>query len=278
MRISGLEQIAIATTFAISTEATHEYNNINGQKVVYLNTDEIERQTGIKRIALYNDAEAAAFALNTPSSVADTIIQAGDVSKEPRKKTMVYVGTGFQLIRLHYDSVGKMYKPELGGGLMASLPISLLEIVDDIFLGKVAMEAGIESISKLRHTHILGARGLHNIHAAITGEEKSAAEIIDHAAKYDKTFACYSALLGKTLQNFASNDGFSQALYVGGTFAPVLAPHLNLDLIRKAFAAPDFLNAPYERIPIMIVNEPYPGNKGAAFAFRSGIGTTANLY
>ena len=272
-RQSGLSELAIATTWFTSNNKRQALGKLESRRKVIIDLDEIERETGVRKIQLYNDAEATALALNTPFD--GITIQTGDIS-QPAIKTLVYVGTGFQMVRTHYDSQRNAYLPHYGGGLRAALPMSLLDIVDRSFLERVAECAMVERISQLRHTHILGANGLQNVHRALTGENKKTREIIDGASSAGVTFDIYSGLLGRCLQNFASNSGFSQAVYFGGTFAPVIAPHLNLDTVREAFAVSDNITiGAYNTIPLKIMNEAFAANKGAAFGLRNRIETTS---
>ena len=56
---------------------------------------------------------------------------------------------------------------------------------------------------------------------------------MEEAKNYTKTFNAYSTVLGRCLQNFASSDGLSQELYIGGNFATVIAPYLDLEIIKR---------------------------------------------
>ena len=274
---SGLEQLAISSTWFISEDGKQGFIEKDGRKKVYIDLNEIQERTGLveSAIAIYNDAEATALALNVPHQ--KRIIQEGGIDLHDTEiKTLIYLGTGFQMERCFYHYDVERYLPNHGGGLMASIPVNLLEIVSTDFLKKIADISEIGGIAKLRHTHLLSARGLGHIHTALTEEKKDAKTIIDEKDQHQQTFMTYSKILGRCLQNFASTVGFDQALYIGGTFATAIAPHLDQQALQEAFAVPQHLTRKmYEQIPILVLDEPFAGNLGAAYGLREGIETTA---
>ena len=286
---SELERLAIASTWFLSENGLEGFVEKEGKKVSYINLPEIfkeTKETGLREFAMYNDAEATALALNVPHQ--EKVIQAGH-PEEAEIKTLVYLGTGFQLVRSQYHHDLKRYLPEYGGGLMAAVPMNLLDnLVSFEFLNEVAEKAGLKSMSQLRHTHLLSVRGLSYIHAAAsplvdegTKEQKDAATLIsekEQQGRHQRTFTTYSTILGRCLQNFASTAGFNQALYLGGTFATAIAPHLDQQALREAFAVPQHLTRKaYEEIPIIVLDEPFAGNLGAAYGLQNEIGTSAGI-
>lgn len=275
---SGLEELAISSTWFVSEAGKRGFIEKDGEKVVYLDLNEIHRRVPLKKSALYNDAEATALALNIPK-FQKRIIQEGDGFIDTDTKTLVYLGTGFQMVRTYFEEDTNMYLPEYGGGLMASIPISLLDdVVSYSFLNVVAENIRLKSMAQLRHTHLLSARGLSNIHAALKGEMKEAKQLIEEGIQHQQTFTVYSRILGRCLQNFASTAGFDQALYLGGTFATAIAPHLDFQAIKESFAVPHHVTREaYERTPIILLNEPFAGNLGAAYGLLMGIETKAGI-
>ncbi len=263
--------IAIATTWFIS-----ESGKVAGdprQRASYLDTQRIQEETGASAVSLYNDAEAAAFAVNVLHNQVQ--IQSGSPHTiAPRVKTLVYLGTGFQLVRCHRDPEGE-YIPSYGGGLRSSVPVSLLDIIPEDVLERLE-EAATETTGGLRHSHLLGACGLQNIHQALTEAKREVKDIL--ADPNPKVFALYSSILGSCLRNFASTEGFSQHLIVGGSFAPLVLPYVDRKLLREAFAVPDHVGVAFDHIPIYFMNEPSAANKGVAYAVRHNIPTSANVY
>lgn len=273
---SATEKVAIATTWFIDKNAQQAYFKVDGQRVTYIDLPQLKGASAVQRAALYNDAEAAAIALNLPCS--ELVIQKGTLD-EVRKKTLVYLGTGFQLVRTHYDMGKCIYVAEYGGGLRSSPPLSLLSRVEPTLLERIVQQAGLDNVGKLRHSHLLGARGLTNIHAAVTGIKTEPSEIIAHPDKARDTFEIYSRILGLCLHNFVSTDGFSQSLYLGGSFAPVLAPHLQREVIAEAFSLPgDFTAEAYKSIHVAAITDPLATHRGLAFAYAKKVSTTANVY
>ncbi len=277
---SELERLAISSTWFVSEDGKQGFVEKDGKKVVYIDLNEIRRRTGLAEsaIAIYNDAEATALALNVPHK--EKVIQEGHPG-EADTKTLVYLGAGFQLVRSQYHYDVDRYLPEYGGGLMAAVPMSLIGLLQEDFLKRIAAISGIssvEGIGLLRHTHLLSAKGLSNIHEALYGGKKSTATIIDEGERNATTFKIYSMILGRCLQNFASTAGFNQALYLGGTFATAIAPHLDQQALREAFAVPQHLTRQaYEQIPIIVLDEPFAGNLGAAYGLNEGIETSAGI-
>lgn len=272
---SGLERLAISSTWFISEDGKQGFIEKEGEKVIYIDLDEIQQRTGLveSAIGIYNDAEATALAFNVPHR--EIIIQKGNWL-EPETKTLVYLGTGFQLERCLYHYDVKRYLPNHGGGLMAAVPVSVLEIVSLDFLKKIADISGVGEMAKLRHTHLLSARGLGYIHTALTEEKKEASILIEEATAHRETFELYSKILGRCLQNFASDNGFDQALYIGGTFATVIAAHLDHQALKESFAVSHpLIRKSYEEIPIIVLDEPFAGNLGAAYGLRNDVGTAA---
>lgn len=279
---SATEKLAIATTWFIDKNAQQAYFKVDGQRVTYIDLPQLREASAVQRAALYNDAEAAAIALNVPCS--ELVIQAGREDPEGnqgkvRKKTLVYLGTGFQLVRTHYDTGKEIYVAEYGGGLRSSPPLSLLSRVEPALLERIVQQAGVDNIGKLRHSHFLGARGLTNIHAAVTGIKTEPSEIIAHPEEARNTFEIYSRILGLCLHNFVSTDGFSQSLYLGGSFAPVLAPYLQREVIAEAFSLPgDFTAEAYKSIHLAAITDPLATHRGLAFACAKKVSTTSNVY
>ncbi|MDO8656019.1 MAG: glucokinase [Nanoarchaeota archaeon] len=276
---SRLEKLAISSTWFVSEDGSQGFIEKDGRKVAYIDLPEIQKRTGLveSAIAIYNDAEATALALNVPHH--KRIIQEGNVGlHDAETKTLIYLGTGFQLVRNQYHFDIERYLPDYGGGLMAAVPVSLLEIVNSDFLKKIADISGVGEVAKLRHTHLLSARGLGHIHTALTEEKKDAKTIIDEKDQHQQTFMTYSKILGRCLQNFASTAGFDQALYIGGTFAAAIAPHLDHQALRESFAVPHHLTRKaYKQIPIIVIDEPFAGNLGAAYGLREEIETSAGI-
>ncbi len=283
---SDSEELALSSTWFISEDGKQGFIEKEGRKETYLDLERIKASSPVKTAFMYNDAEATALALNL--SLTERVIQPGNI-REPDTKTLVYLGTGFQMLRSYFYE-DKGYLPEYGGGLMASLPVSVLSAAPlDFpgcdFLEKLRLHSGLDSISELRHTHLLSARGLSNIHAiyADYGEEKSAQAIIDEhqkePGKHKKTFERYSYLLGACLHNFASTAGFNQAIYVGGAFAAAVAPHLNHESLLEGYEHFDehLTRHAYREIPISVIEEPFAGNLGAAYGLRKNIKTTAGI-
>ncbi len=273
---SELEELAISSTWFISEDGKQGFIEKEGKKTVYIDLDEIQRRTGLAESAIdiYNDAEATALALNVPHQ--EKIIQKKEDWPEAEIKTLVYLGTGFQLERCPYHYDERKYLPHHGGGLMVAVPVSLLEIVPFDFLEKIANISGAGEVAKLRHTHLLSARGLSYIHAALTAEKKEASALIAEAAAHQETFALYSKILGRCLQNFASDNGFDQTLYIGGTFGAIIAAHLDHQALKESFATSHpLLRKSYEEIPILVLDEPFAGNLGAAYGLRNDVGTAA---
>lgn len=270
---SGLEQLAISSTWFISEDGKQGFIEQDGRKVVYIDLPVIVRETGVKNVAIYNDAEATALTLNVPHK--EIILKEGHPDL-PDTKTLAYLGTGFQLVRSHYHYDTEIFLPECGGGLNAAIPISVLDILTPDVLHNVAKSAGLTKISQLRHTHLLSARGLSNIHHALGGLQLSAEELI--RSRPTRTFEIYSEILGRCLQNFASTAGFNQAIYLGGTFATAIAPYLDQQTLRKSFEVPHHLTRKaYTEIPIIVLDEPLAGNVGAAYGLIQGIESTAGI-
>src|SRR3989338_8948140 len=183
---SELERLAISSTWFLFEDGLEGFIEKEGKKVSYINLPQIVKETGLREFAMYNDAEATALALNVPHQ--EKVIQAGHPGKADTK-TLAYLGTGFQLVRSQYHCDQKCYLPEYGGGLMAAIPMNLLDqLVSFEFLNEVAEKAGLSNVSKLRYTHLLSARGLSYIHAALTEEQKDAPTIIEEKEKHASTF------------------------------------------------------------------------------------------
>lgn len=272
---SGLEKLAIAATWFISEDNTEGFIEKDGKKEVYINTKKIKECSSAKNIIMYNDAEATALALNLDMKL--RVIQQGN-RHLPDCKTLVYLGTGFQMVRNYYFENDKEYLPQLGGGLMASVPLSIRKILSWELLDRIVEEVGIGSMARLRHTHLLSARGLQYIHTADTGEKKEASQLIEEGEKHRETFILYSQILGTCLQNFASTAGLDQALYIGGTFAAAVAPCLDYDAIRESFAIGEHvIRYAYDDIPIYLIEEPFAGNLGAAYGLNRDIESTTKI-
>lgn len=273
---SKATNIAIATTYCILRGGKIAMDLRDDREEVFLDADKIEEATGLPT-RLYNDAEAAAFALNLPND--EVWLKPGNRG-EPEIKTLVYLGTGFQMVRAHRRENGH-YVPSYGGAWLANLPISVLELVPQGFLETVAGQAGV-SLAQLRHTHLFGSRGLGNIDAALRDERKEVGGILENP--HPRTFPTYFLLLGRCLQNFVSNEGFSQELYLGGSFATAaVRPLLNdssdcRDSFWRGYYPSGVLSVPWADIPIMARTGDFEGNRGVAFAFRHDYRTSSAVY
>jgi glucokinase len=258
------EQIAIATTNFIRSDGKRAYSSADD----HLNISVIAKAIQ-KKVSIYNDAEAAAYALNLPQK--SHIIQEGSI-ENPTSKNLVYLGTGFQSVPLYFEE--GYYKPTYANLIYATLPASVERIVDRNFLKNLAQIVGVD-VSSLRHTDLLSARGVSNIHTVLTSDKVEVADLTKNNSEFTSTFDLYYKFIGNYLREFSDTTCFDQALYIAGSYAAALGPFIDKEKILEGFSDGRAIRL---KTPITWLEEKYGGNRGAAFAAKKHFKTTAGIF
>jgi glucokinase len=116
---------------------------------------------------------------------------------------------------------------------------------------------------------LLSGPGLELIYRVLSGQEKSAALITEHAlAGTDeacvRTVDCFCGVLGSVAGSVALTLGATGGMYIGGGIVPRLGHLFAQSPFRARFEAKGRLQAYLERIPTFLITEQYPAFLGVS--------------
>ncbi len=234
----------------------------------------LRRELGLDSLLVLNDFATLALAL--PLLPSDELRQIGGacaVAHAPR--AVVGAGTGLGVAGLMPTRDGGWLPVAGEGGHVSFSPAD-----DD--------EAELWRFARARHGHVsaerlLCGRGLELIHAWLcardgeTANAVDAAYITDHALRRDdarctRAVDMFCGMLGTLAGNVALTFDARGGLYIGGGIVPRLGDYFARSPFRERFDAKGRFSQALARIPVQVIQSPWPGLLGAAAALRDHLG------
>ncbi|MEQ8898861.1 MAG: glucokinase [Roseovarius sp.] len=206
--------------------------------------------TGAPHIHLVNDLQVQGFALDDLPPDAVTPIFPGQPASPDAPRLVLNLGTGCNVAVVHRRPEG-LFVPAAESGHSA-LPHASGRI-------GALFDHLRETYPHLPIEAALSGPGLANIHAYLTGARLSPVEISTAATQGDPaardTLALFCETLGLTAGNFALHHLPAGGLYLTGSLARVIAPHLPASAFLSAFTARGPYTDIVRAIPVFAVTD-----------------------
>ncbi len=281
---TGITGIGIALTYLLRKPHLREgYKPATGEKLI--DAKKIEEETGLPTY-LYNDGEASALATRNLPNLQQRLLQRGEL-KSRERAFHIFLDTGFMGCVsdvLAYREDKTIYGADYGFYWNSNISVGAFDVPRE---GKEFVDGLAERINvpmhKLRYTHLLGRTGLEHIDSINRGKlVRNADQIIkDVRVKLNvddkETLALYSGFLGAALKQFFEAQPRASQLFVEGPLAAEIGKLLNREKILQHFNPGGIYRTEYSRVPITVITDPHTTLRGAAFAMRNDIRTTAGV-
>lgn len=214
----------------------------------------VERDFGIRRVAVYNDLEAVAWAISGLRP--DDYVALGEGRAVPRAPQLIIApGTGLGVAA--WLSEGLALPSE--GGHASFAPENEAE---DALLRALRQAHGHVSLERL-----ISGPGLVEIHrilavadvaapAFTTAAEITAAAIAGSCSLSVRTLEHFCAILGSVAGNLALTFGARGGVYIAGGIAPRMLPFLARSGFRQRFAGKGRLTEWLAHIPTRVIQRP----------------------
>jgi glucokinase len=228
-----------------------------------LRPSELAGALGVNRAVLINDFAAVAHAV--PVCAADLRHVCGPERPLPIEGVISVVGpgTGLGVAALFRSAVGDRVIATEGG----HIGFSPSDELEDAIARRLRARYGRVSVER-----VVCGRGLAEVHAALTGQEKDERALWQAAlsgAALAPTLDRYLRLLGRVAGDVALAQGASAVVLAGG-LGLRLADHLPGSSFEAGFLDKGRFAGLMASLPIKLITHSQPGLLGAAAAFRVG--------
>lgn len=272
MKEAGLASLKGATVCLAVAGVIENSTRATGTNIPWvIDCERLRAETDCGRCIIINDFEAAAWGVTVLKK--ERCAQIGEASPEPgRTMAILGAGTGLGQAIIPCGPDGKYLVIPSEGGHTGFAPESAQEIE---LLSYLMSRFGHVSVEKL-----LSGQGLVNIHAFLSGRpahELSEGVINDTLAPTItkkalegsdavcvKTVELFCRIYGAEAGNLALKCLPAGGVYVAGGIAPVILPFIEKGGFREAFENKGYMRRVMEKIPILVVQEPDLGLRGAA--------------
>lgn len=238
-----------------------------------LDSRELSRQTGIARVRLINDFEAAGYAVPTLDKGDMVVLQAGE-ARAGAPRAIIGAGTGLgQAILVPMDAAFCVLPTEGGHADFAPVDeeqIDLLRFVqhergrascEDVLSGPGLVRVhrfccehhGLEPSAPLRQAMAQADAAAAISRFALAGEDQSAARALD----------LFVRIYGGQAGNFALNCLPRGGLYIAGGIAPKIVARLRDGAFMEAFANKGKMAALMTQFPVRVITNTRVGLQGA---------------
>ncbi len=229
-----------------------------------IDSAEVARVSGAVRVHLMNDLQAQACALDDLPVSAFVPILPG-VADPEGPRMMMGLGTGSNIAVAHRVA-GRLFVPPAEAG-HSSLP-HMGEALNRI-IAAVAQEAAHKPYEAL-----LSGPGLARLHRLCTGETMSAPEIVADldagGAEARATLVLFTRLLGTVMGNLALTHMATGGVFLIGSVARALAPHLVGLGLADTFTAKGPYTTIMTAMPVTLISDDTAALTGCWRALRQG--------
>ncbi len=216
----------------------------------FIDAEALRATTGADEVHLINDLQAQGYALDDVPATSIAPVIEGQEAEPDATRLVLNIGTGCNAAVVHRVR-GRLFVPAAESG-HTSLPRTHEEL-DDLYdhLRRSEPHLPIEAA--------ISGRGLTNIHEWLTGRTLTPKAIIDQVAEgYNearKTLSLFIHILGAAAGNFALHHLPMGGLYLSGSLARAIAPHMD----EPAFMSTFIDRGPYtdivRSIPVSVITE-----------------------
>lgn len=221
----------------------------------------LAQSLGVARATLINDFAAVAHAI--PVCAAELRHVYGPDQPLPREGVISVVGpgTGLGVAILERSKEGDRVIATEGG----HIGFSPSDEIEDAILARLRARHGRVSVER-----VVCGRGLAEVHAALTGQDRTERELwqeaLGGAQAVAPTLERYLRLLGSVSGDVALAHGGSAVVIAGG-LGLRLRDHLTQSSFEAGFRDKGRLAAHMASLPVKLIVHPQPGLLGAAAAF-----------
>jgi len=221
----------------------------------------IAEELGVPRATLINDFAAVAQAVPVCGLALRHLCGPNRPLPETGAISVVGPGTGLGVAILHRTSAGDKVIATEGGHVGFSPADELEDRIADRLRGR----HGRVSVER-----VVSGRGLAEMHAVLTGEERDERDLWQAALAGERALAPtldrFCGLLGSVAGDLALAHGAS-AVVIGGGLGLRLAEQLPASSFPARFRDKGRFAALMDSLPVKLITHPQPGLLGAAAAF-----------
>lgn len=224
-----------------------------------ITTDDLAAVGGTDRVAILNDLQAQGHALASLGARHLRVLRPGRPASEGAAQLVVGAGTGFNAAPVHHLPGGTFVAPSECGHI--HLPRH--GEAEEALARHLAQRHGIATIEE-----VLCGRGLVALHHWVSGHEVAGdaltAAIAAGDAQARESGALYARLMGRALAALALVHLPFGGIFLIGSVARAMAPHLDDLGMGAAFVEMGRFSAMMEDFPILVVEDDYAALLGCA--------------
>ena len=233
-----------------------------------IDAGKLQSRFGFSNVSIINDLQALGHSLHMLSDSDAPLLHQGGNRRGSNTKLVVNIGTGFNCAVAHNTPYGRIVAPSECGHTDLAVRCD-----DEWSLYKhLRSDAGIATLED-----VLSGPGLTRVHAWLhnAGASQSASEISQGFGRdkdSDKTGVFLTKLLGRVVGNFALIHLPYDGIFLTGSVAKALGPHLKRFGFVEAFTRKGEFSSLVSQFPVRIVNKNFAALLGCA-EFQSSVRT-----
>jgi glucokinase len=236
-----------------------------------VDSDELARCTGARRVALLNDLTAIAYSVQALTDDELDTLQTGRGEPEGNA-AVIAAGTGLGQAVLH--RVGARLIPVASEGGHAdfaartSRELELTAYLTRVF-GRASVEhvlsgPGLVSLYWFAHGEGMCPVATHADDGTVSPADVTSAALGGACSRCQEALALFTSALGAEAGNLALRCMATAGVFVGGGIAPKVLPALKAGGFIEAFAAKAPMSALLAAVPVKVILYPEAGLLGAA--------------